>query len=70
MGDGADLTLESWDFGAGEVYEQDRYTTRCKYCGTWGLTWGVVDGRWRLFEHGVVHKCGVRKPPPPGVQVI
>ena len=42
-------------FGAG-----DRSRSRtCRCCGETGLSWGKVNGAFRLFENGVIHDCPV-----------
>lgn len=31
----------------------------CRCCGEGGLYWRQLDGRWRLFSHGGIHRCPV-----------
>lgn len=35
------------------------HSKTCKHCGTSGLFWGTVDGRWLLHDSEGVHACPV-----------
>jgi hypothetical protein len=32
----------------------------CRCCGKGGLRWGLIDGKWRLFDRDDIHRCPVR----------
>ena len=45
-----------------EAYDQHHIT--CKKCGAVGLSWGQVDGRWKLFSpSNELHICITGKAP-------
>lgn len=54
----ADMILDgAWD--CEEEWEDREHVVTCRYCGTKNLTWGMVDGKWRLFNKKGIHKCKV-----------
>ena len=54
-----DTLFDHFDFeNDGFWFPKPSYRFTCKYCGTGGLKWQQIDGKWRLFDiKGVQHKC-------------
>ena len=49
-----------YDNSTGRYRSYCQKTTKtCRCCGATGLTWGLDDGKWRLFNDKGIHKCQV-----------
>lgn len=68
MGEMADYYLDmmfdrEWDEESGDLVDDcgmrlDTVKTKsCRYCGKKNLTWGQVNGKWRLFDGATLHSC-------------
>lgn len=60
MGDIADHLIANFmDYPEDQWGESERPLLKtCRYCGTKGLHWGMIDGRWRLHDKdGNAHYC-------------
>lgn len=62
MGDVADYYLEQEDYFGEDWpgWEEDGYRKpgiTCRFCGTTGLFWNKLDGKWRLFNDKGLHTC-------------
>lgn len=63
MGDIADMYDDSdqWTFGlhptVDTLHHSKKVPVICRYCGSTGVRWRMVNGKWRLFERHGIHIC-------------
>jgi hypothetical protein len=66
MGDIVDWMFQSGQLDMPNPFDHDDlgdeppYTKRyikCRYCGSGAVSWGKLNGKWRLYSMGVLHRC-------------